>query len=269
MRAGQNPPETVPPEGIVLPAAPALVAGVTEAAWLSPEGEIALLPFAEAARRAREAPPFLCHARATARRLGVLAFPALDLLELYAFVRPGRFCLPTPRGLAAALGLGLPQYGLGDEALTLIAAAQALLAELRDAAELGEARAIAQAMARGHWAWAPAVLRALGEGAADGGGLAAWRALPEWAEQAPAPPPGNIPVEEDEARRRLAEILGPGAEARPQQADYASALAPAFQPREMAGAPHVVLAEAGTGVGKTLGYVAPASLWAEKNEAAI
>ena len=29
-----------------------------------------------------------------------------------------------------------------------------------------------------------------------------------------------------------------------------------------------MLAEAGTGVGKTLGYIAPASLWAEKNDGA-
>jgi ATP-dependent DNA helicase DinG len=33
--------------------------------------------------------------------------------------------------------------------------------------------------------------------------------------------------------------------------------------------PEAVLAEAGTGVGKTLGYIAPASLWAEKNDGAV
>ena len=31
----------------------------------------------------------------------------------------------------------------------------------------------------------------------------------------------------------------------------------------------VVLAEAGTGVGKTLGYIAPAGLWAEKNKGPV
>src|SRR5260221_12202339 len=98
-------------DAVALPAAPALVAGVAEAAWLSPDGEIALLPLAEAARRARDTPPFLCHARATARRLGLHAFPAFDLLELYAFVRPARFSLPTPRRLAPALGLPLPPRG--------------------------------------------------------------------------------------------------------------------------------------------------------------
>src|SRR5579863_3557361 len=258
-------------DSIALPAAPVLVAGVAEAAWLSLDGEIALLPFAEAARRARETPPFLCHARATARRMNVHVFPAFDLLELYAFVRPARFCLPTPRGLAAALGLALPKFGIGDDALILVATAKALLTELKTRGPDAELYAVALAMERGGWAWAPAVLAAQGEPPAvsNAAGLAAWRKLPEWAEQAPPPPPGNIAVEENEARTRLAELLGDGAEARPQQADYAAAVSAAFRPRERIDEPRMVLAEAGTGVGKTLGYIAPASLWAEKNEGAV
>src|SRR6185312_5071075 len=187
-------------EAVALPAAPALVAGVSEAAWLSPDGEIALLSLAEAARRARDDPPFLCHARATARRLGVHVFPAFDLLELHAFVRPARFCLPTPRGLAVALGLPLPRPGLADAALTLVAAARALLGELKARAPDGEAHAVALAMERGGWGWGAAVLAALGEAPAAGApaGLAVWRKLPEWAEHAPEPPPGNHPVEEAE-----------------------------------------------------------------------
>jgi ATP-dependent DNA helicase DinG len=46
---------------------------------------------------------------------------------------------------------------------------------------------------------------------------------------------------------------------------YAKEAAYAFQPREREGEPRMMLAEAGTGVGKTLGYLAPASLWAEAN----
>jgi ATP-dependent DNA helicase DinG len=64
-------------------------------------------------------------------------------------------------------------------------------------------------------------------------------------------------------------LLGPGAEARSQQRSYTVAAADAFAPRNAAGEPHVVLAEAGTGIGKTLGYLAPASVWAEKNEGAV
>ncbi|MEP4190996.1 MAG: ATP-dependent DNA helicase, partial [Sneathiella sp.] len=43
----------------------------------------------------------------------------------------------------------------------------------------------------------------------------------------------------------------------------------AFLPRDMEDAPNVVLAEAGTGTGKTLGYIAPASVWAEKNGGSV
>jgi ATP-dependent DNA helicase DinG len=76
-------------------------------------------------------------------------------------------------------------------------------------------------------------------------------------------------VAEAEARSRLSAMLGPEAEYRPGQADYAGAAAAAFAPRETRGDPHLVLAEAGTGTGKTLGYLAPASLWAEKNHGGV
>ena len=52
---------------------------------------------------------------------------------------------------------------------------------------------------------------------------------------------------------------------RRQQQEFTDAATYAFGPREQAGAPTVALVEAGTGTGKTLGYLAPASLWAEKN----
>jgi ATP-dependent DNA helicase DinG len=50
---------------------------------------------------------------------------------------------------------------------------------------------------------------------------------------------------------------------------FAKEAAFAFQPREREGEPRMMLAEAGTGVGKTLGYLAPASLWAEANGPAV
>src|SRR5437667_39936 len=100
-------------------------------------------------------------------------------------------------------------------------------------------------------------------------GLRAWQALDEWQERAPPPPPGNAPVEAAAARQRLAALLGDGAEPRPQQSDYAAAVAAAFAPRDRPDEPQAVLAEAGTGVGKTLGYIAPASLWAERNDGAV
>src|SRR3546814_1909536 len=43
---------------------------------------------------------------------------------------------------------------------------------------------------------------------------------------------------------------------------YAAAAAEIFRPRAHRDQPNMLLAEAGTGIGKTLGYLAPASLWA-------
>src|SRR6185436_11622192 len=61
---------------------------------------------------------------------------------------------------------------------------------------------------------------------------------------------------------RVASMVG---QMRPEQASYSDAATYAFGPREQVGAPRVALVEAGTGTGKTLGYLAPASVWAEKN----
>ena len=198
-------------------------------------------------------------------------------------MRPASFCLPTPRGLAAALDVP------GDDELALLPRiGDALIDALEDMAALAspEMKATATAMARGNWAWGSEVLAALGldqtrndqtgskprPNFRPGAGLDVWKSLPAWEEPPPPTPPGSQPVEPREARLRLAQMVSAGpniAEARPTQSDYASAASEAFAPREAEDKPRVVLVEAGTGVGKTLGYVAPASLWAEKNGAPV
>ncbi len=262
---------------LLLPDAPVLIATPQGALWLTPDGEIESLAPAAALARARAEPPLVCHRPAVAARLKGEPFPAYDLLELFAFVRPARFAVPTPRGLAESLGLPAPADH-EDEALLLPRAAALLLTRLMErvprwkADRQGEIKGLAWTMARGGWPWGPAVLAALGAERDQGRGAAAlkvWDRLGEWSEHAPEPPPGTQPVDPAEARARLAQILGEAAEQRPSQADYASAAALAFAPRQAVGEPHLVLAEAGTGTGKTLGYIAPASLWAEKNQGPV
>lgn len=263
------PAATVPLPALQVPDAPALVAGLRHAAWVTAEGEFAELAFSTAARRATAAPPIVCHGPATAARLGVKRFVALDTLELFAFVRPGQFCVPTPGGLAAALGVA-PPFDTASEAVALVDATAKMLRELRAQAGDRDAIAVAQYLGASDWIWAPWVLGALG---APGGGktlrLDVWSRLPEWAELAPPDLPGHEPVEREETLTRLAKLLGANAEPRLQQRVFATEAAGAFAPRDAAGEPRVVLAEAGTGIGKTLGYIAPASIWAEKNGAPV
>ncbi|HUQ13312.1 MAG TPA: ATP-dependent DNA helicase, partial [Novosphingobium sp.] len=88
--------------------------------------------------------------------------------------------------------------------------------------------------------------------------------LPEWEEAPERPQPAQISLGSEEIEARLARLLGRDAEERPGQRDYARAAASVFAPRGRERVPNVLLAQAGTGVGKTLGYLAPASLWSEK-----
>jgi ATP-dependent DNA helicase DinG len=252
---------------------PALVAGYHRAALLTEAGELLTLPSAEAASALRGMkPPLVVHAPASFRRLGRRAGgPALDLLELFAFVMPARGVAPTPRGLALALDMD-PPASLEDAAGMLPLIADVLLHRLRAGRHLplnSQAAGVAARMGRAGWLWTPAVQQALGDAGQGLEGFRVWRNLPEWEEMPPPPPPSAHPVAPAEARGRLAAMLGPQAEQRPGQADYADAAAAAFAPREARGDPHVVLAEAGTGTGKTLGYIAPASLWAERNRGTV
>ena len=94
-------------------------------------------------------------------RLGYPDLSGLDLLELYAFVHPARFAVPTPKGIAHALGLAEPA-GDDDAAAFLREAAARLLATLEaDWPERGGAWASAQALWRLRWPWAGAVAERL------------------------------------------------------------------------------------------------------------
>ena len=163
---------------------------------------------------------------------------------------PARSVAPTPRGLCLALALDPPEGGLESEVSMLPEIAAVLLRRLvvgREAALNRDAAGLAARMGQAGWGWAPFVTASLGRSNAppSAEGLKVWKRLPEWEETAPPPPPASHPVLESEARRRLAAILGPDAEQRPGQADYAGAATAAFAPRDRRGDPKLVLAEAG------------------------
>ena len=234
----------------------------------------------EAEALALRAPVVTVHAALTARRLGLQSPPRskdiFDALELYAFVRPARFCAPSAVGMALAMGMAEPS-GAPAQAEALAACCRMLLAELAESPEPSreEALSVAETLSRAGWAWAAPVIEALRtkpvrEGY-RGSGLEVWSRIPEWEDEAPTGQPGSKPIEPEAAQARLKELLARRGldEARPAQSEYAAEAAYAFQPREREGEPRMMLAEAGTGVGKTLAYLAPASLWAEANGPAV
>jgi len=231
-------------------------------------GDCLRLSLEEARRLFRSGDALVAHAGFVAGRLSVQAHGShYDVLELFAFVRPAQACIPSALGLARALGLAVP-HSAEDQAKILGEAAALLLTELAETSRKAKLQPIAASLSRAGWKWGPLVEAAVGPPERVGGPLAgydAWKTLPEWEDTQAADRPGSLPVDGDEARARLAQLVGTSHEPRAEQGDYAQSASYAFGPREKAGAPKIALIEAGTGIGKTLGYLAPASVWAEKN----
>jgi ATP-dependent DNA helicase DinG len=236
--------------------------------WLaSSDGEVRGLGRGEAIARAAETPLVMLNAPLVGQRLGYPDLSGLDLLELFAFVHPARFAVPTPKGVAEALGLAPPASD-SEAAPFLLRAAAVLLATLEENwPEREGAWASAQALWRLRWSWAPAVSQRLKRPERDERWL--FSKLPEWEEAAARPAPRTVKVTAEQAVERLAKLIGSDAEVRMGQRDYAAAAARIFDPRTVEGQPNLLLAEAGTGIGKTLGYLAPASLWAESADGAV
>jgi ATP-dependent DNA helicase DinG len=268
----------VKPQKIALPDVPALGLGAREAYYMNTDGELQNVSFARAASLVQKQSVLVCHAPYIRSKLDKADFYAFDVLELFAFVHPGSFAVPTPHGLCKALGLAPPET-LEDGPLALLDITRALLGDLRKDAYAAKADPVKIAEVMGlngkGWGWTPFVFAALGQTYEPAvpinskTALSIWKNLPEWAEDAPAPPPSHHGVSEAETRERLSKLLGFNSEQREAQADYAVQISTAFAPVQTEGEPGIVLAEAGTGIGKTLGYLAPASVWAEKNQGSV
>lgn len=218
----------------------------------------------EAIVAAADTPLLLLNAPLVASRLGYPDLSGLDLLELFAFIHPARFVVPTPKGLAHALGLEEPA---GDDAVPLLLqqAAGALLDTCQSDqwAEREGAWSALQSLARLRWPWAQVLAPHVRQPQQAEKWL--FSRLPEWEETPERPQPGNVLIEEAEVEARLARLTGEGAEQREGQRHYSQSAGRVFAPRPARKVPHLLLAQAGTGIGKTLGYLAPASLWAERS----
>ena len=258
-----NPPQASVP--VPLPALHASHSGC----WIAPpNSEARTLPRGEAILAASQTPHLVLNAPLVASRLGYPELSGLDLLELFAFVHPARFMVPTPKGLAEALGIA-PAKKESEVPGLLARAAGALFAtcESEGWAEREGAWSVLQSLARHRWPWAGLLAPYIARPERAERWLFA--KLPEWEEKPARPQPRQAALNEDDVQAQLDTLTGADAERREGQRAYARAASATFAPRERKDAPHVVLAQAGTGVGKTLGYLAPASLWARQAEGTV
>jgi ATP-dependent DNA helicase DinG len=236
--------------------------------WIAqPDGSCRTVGRGEAIRLAADTPMIMLGAPLIGQRLGHAELSGLDLLELFAFLFPARFMVPTPRGLARAAGLETPTRDEEVAPFLLRATAALLDVPKGDWPEREGAWTSLQSLFRLRWPWSMPLIDRVAKPATAERWL--FTKLTEWSETAPRPAPRTIAIDPVQTAERLARLVGAGAEQRPGQRAYAEAAIEAFAPRMMRDAPNLVLAEAGTGIGKTLGYLAPASLWAEQAGGAV
>ncbi|MGL1920661.1 MAG: ATP-dependent DNA helicase [Hyphomicrobiales bacterium] len=210
-----------------------------------------------------------------------------DVLELFAFIHPTTFVRPSIGGILDALGFNKQKDekpdSLEEQATRLHEVVDILLNRCSPQQinksginEPRQARQLAQAMHLAGWVWGAPILGHMGveifdkpEVAHDSTGINIWARLPNWEEFAPRPPAGSLEVSAKEAQDLLARFTGKGAEIREGQQKYAAEASKAFDARASDQHPHIVLGEAGTGIGKTFGYLAPALAWARKNDGRV
>src|SRR6185295_18925750 len=241
-----------------LPALHATHAGI----WIAGgDGQAREASRGEAIARAAETPHIILNAPLVGQRLGYPELSGLDLLELFAFVHPARFAVPTVAGLSRVLGLD-PPASEADAATALKHIAEQLLAVLADPdwPQREGAWTSNATLHRLGWGWAPLVGARLER--PDRGERMLFARLKSWDEAAPQPPPLTVLVDPAEARAKLDTLTG-RIEPREGQKAMAEAVTQVFAPKRAKDSPNLLLAEAGTGIGKTLAYLAPAALWAE------
>ncbi|MFO1088482.1 MAG: ATP-dependent DNA helicase [Hyphomicrobiales bacterium] len=237
----------------------------------------------EALRVLAREPRLVCHAPYLVRRLAMIAQAPeasvkaaletahFDIAELFAFVMPAVAATPTVPGLARALGFTAAEDD--PDALPMIA--QALFDRARSQRSyVREMAENAQLLERARWPWARPLLAALAEAGVKppnpfSTGLNVWDRLPEWEEEGVRPPGTQTPVDPALAQQFLGRVLEDGAERRAGQVAYCRDACTIFAPRQTPVTNAIVLAEAGTGLGKTLGYLAPSFLWSRENRSTV
>lgn len=259
----------------------ALIIHNNQFSLLNNDGEMLTLPLKKLLPELKNKPKLLViHAPLTYRKLKsptkIATDEWLDLLEIAAFIFPTRSFGYTVENVAKCMDIPLPPVIEADFLITII---EHLFQNLQQKYNHTNKSLIAAQLAAlyyAQWKWAPILLTILNislplptKQLQPFDSVKIWQRLPKWQSAPPRPQPSQYPIERKETFDRLALILGPDAEYRAGQLDFTDVARFSFEPCQKAGHPNVVLAEAGTGTGKTSAYIAPASLWAERNQGAV
>lgn len=210
-------------------------------------------------------PILTCYAPRLLTLLGQRQLPhCADILELYAFACPAQPCPPTIAGIAAVLGHDAEIGEAEDAALYLPILVAALLQRVKTAPDQAEMQAILTLTP--DWIWCDTLRFVSGKCAESDPALTRLlHRLLTWSTAAPRPETPAYAITDDAALARLTHLRdtlhGSTQEARDDQQRYATAITGIFTPADTA---QVVVAEAGTGVGKTLGYLAPSLAWTDQ-----
>ena len=163
----------------------------------------------EAIALVADTPTIVLNAPLIGQRLGYAELSGLDLLELFAFVHPARFAVPTPKGIAQALDLPLPADEAGIADLLRRAAAALIATASAPWAEQEGAWTAARSLFRLRWPWAPALGQVLPK--PDTAERWLFSKLPEWEEAPPRAHPRTVTLAPDAVAERLASLTGSAA----------------------------------------------------------
>src|SRR6476659_5257643 len=171
-----------------LPALHATHAGI----WLADgAGDVREATRGEAIARAAETPHIILNAPLVGQRLGYPELSGLDLLEVFAFIHPARFAVPTVAGLSRALGLETVANE-AEAAAALQQITERLLSVLGDPdwTEREGAWTSNATLHRLGWGWAPLIGARLER--PERGERMLFSRLRQWEEAADRPPPRTI-----------------------------------------------------------------------------
>ena len=267
-------------ESLILPNFPSLIIEGNLVISLTPDGIIEEnKPTPKLYEEICKTPHILCYKNHIISFFNNKNIPCFDLLELFAFIYPAKFTIPTVTGLCKSLDLTIPTTSEA-KLFSQIEIIKKILNDIKKLNQTEKRRLISVTLAMkiGNWAWADYILFALGETpnsikekSAKKNPISYLKThskLYEWEDSNFNTSTGDEKVTKKETEDRLNLLLSThqSAEKRAEQFAYAETINFAFEPNKYANSPNIVLAQAGTGIGKTLGYIAPASIWAEKND---